>query len=84
MTIDSRLHGIFQTLFGPGVTRLSESDSPETIEGWDSMNHLSLMLALEDEFGVRLDAEDVANLVSVGAIQRRLSEAEATSAGSAA
>ena len=84
MTIDARLHAIFQTLFGPGVTRLSESDSPETIDGWDSMNHLSLMLALEDEFGVSFDAEDIANLVSVGAIRRRLSQAGAASTGSAA
>lgn len=70
--VDSRLQQVFRAVFGPEVSRLSEDDSPATIKGWDSLNHVYLMVALEAEFGVRFDADEITNLTSVGAIQRRL------------
>jgi len=70
--MDRRLHAIFEAVFGPGVSELSDQDSPATIKRWDSLNHLHLMLALEAEFGVQFDADEIANLVSVAAIRSRL------------
>lgn len=54
-----------------GVTPdvLSEESSPNTISKWDSLGHLSLVMALEDEFGVSLSAEDVLAMRSVGSIR---------------
>jgi acyl carrier protein len=72
MNVDPRLQAIFEAIFGPEASPVSEHDSPATIKRWDSLNHVHLMLALEAEFGVQFDAEDIANLVSVGAIQRRI------------
>lgn len=73
MTIEPQLQAVFQAVFGPDVSALTAQDSPATIERWDSLNHVVLMLALESEFGVQFDANEIANLVSVDAIQRRLS-----------
>lgn len=72
MNINSRLKKVFESVFGPEISNLSEQDSPATISGWDSVNHLSLILALEAEFGVQFAADEIAILVSVGAIQKRL------------
>ncbi|HMD33901.1 MAG TPA: acyl carrier protein [Vicinamibacterales bacterium] len=74
MSVDPRLQTIFEAVFGPNGAPLSEQDSPETIKGWDSLGHLSLILALEAEFGVQFDSADIANLVTVSAIQQRLSQ----------
>jgi len=38
---------------------LSMSDSPQTIERWDSLNHLKLITAIESEFGIRLRMQTV-------------------------
>jgi acyl carrier protein len=46
--------------------------SPENLKGWDSLRHLELMLELELEFGVRMSAEEVPELVSVDAIEAAL------------
>jgi acyl carrier protein len=35
---------------------------------WDSLGHLNLMLALEDTFEITLSVEEIACLISVGAI----------------
>ena len=72
MTSDGRLLSVFQGVFGQDVSHLSDDDSPATIRGWDSMNHVHLLLALEAEFNVQFDADEFANLVSVEAIRRRL------------
>jgi acyl carrier protein len=40
----------------------------EDLENWDSLQHLNLMLALEQDFGVKLDVDDLSTLTSVPAI----------------
>ena len=81
MTVDHRLQAIFEAVFGPGVSELSDQDSPSTIKRWDSLNHVHLILALEAEFGVQFDAGEIADLVSVGAIRQRLSAANREAVG---
>ncbi|OLD87494.1 MAG: hypothetical protein AUG85_06995 [Gemmatimonadetes bacterium 13_1_20CM_4_66_11] len=84
MSVDPRLQAVFEAVFGREASQLSEQDSPATIESWDSLNHVYLVLALEAEFGVQFDAEEIANLISVGAIQRRLESASGSSPARAA
>jgi acyl carrier protein len=44
----------------------------EDLEDWDSLQHLNFMLALEQEFGVTLDVDDLSTLTSVPAILKYL------------
>ena len=72
MKVDDRLLAVFQGVFDSGLATLSNADSPETIDGWDSANHVNLMLALEAEFGVAFEADEIAELTTVGTIRERL------------
>ena len=45
-----------------------EVDSLDPIEGWDSLAHVQLMLAVEEEFGVTLTTEEMADMTSIPAI----------------
>ena len=45
---------------------LTLESSPETVEGWDSFNHMELVLGLEKRFGIRLRAKEVMRLGSIG------------------
>lgn len=38
--------------------RIDESTSMDNTESWDSANQISLLLALEDEFGIVFDVAD--------------------------
>jgi len=38
------------------------------IQAWDSMGHMSIMMLLEEKFGVEIDAEKIAALTSIPAI----------------
>jgi acyl carrier protein len=47
---------------------LSMSDSPQTIERWDSLNHLKLVTAVESEFGIRLRMQTVLRINDIAAL----------------
>lgn len=47
---------------------LSDESSPDTVETWDSLNHLNIAMALETEFGVALKAEDIMTMRDVALI----------------
>jgi acyl carrier protein len=41
---------------------------------WDSLGHMEVMLKLEDEFGVPVDTDAIANLISIPKICQFLEE----------
>jgi acyl carrier protein len=49
---------------------LSFGDLPQ----WDSLGHMEVMLRLEDEFGVAIDADTIAQLISIPEICRFLED----------
>jgi len=53
-------------VFGVDLESVSSESSPETIEQWDSVQHLNLMLEVESAFGVAFSPEDMANIHSIG------------------
>jgi len=72
MTTDERLRRVFSDVFGVEPTSIQDDDSPHTIDGWDSVAHLNLVFALEGEFPVQFEAEEIPDLVSFRAIRERI------------
>ncbi len=53
---------------------LDDSASMDTIKTWDSLHHMQMVLALEDEFEVTIPDEDAANITSYALVRLVLSE----------
>jgi len=68
----TKIHSIVAATFGVPVTSITEHTSSDTIESWDSMNHLHLVVALEAEFAVSFEPELAVELTSVRAIEQAL------------
>ena len=64
----NRVQGIVADLFSIPVAQITLETSSDTIESWDSLQHLNLMLALEQEFGVQFAPEEIEKLTSVQSI----------------
>jgi len=47
---------------------LTADSSADTVESWDSVQHLNLILEVEQNFGVQADLEHMDQLQSLGAI----------------
>lgn len=59
MTNLEKLNNIFAEVFSVDVSELNESFDKNSVDSWDSVHQLSLTSAVEDEFDIMLDAEDI-------------------------
>ena len=48
--------------------KITAESSPKTIETWDSMQHLNLVLAIEEKFEVQPEPEDIEQMKNIGAV----------------
>ncbi len=63
-----QVRSIASDIFGVPTDKIIPESSPETIENWDSMQHLNLVLAIEEKFGVQLEPEDIEGMKNIGAV----------------
>ena len=64
MLDQGKLRAVISTVLNVDIGSIGPDSSRDTIESWDSLRHLNLILALEEEFGVTLPDEDGANATS--------------------
>ena len=57
-------------VFGVGVETLSPETAFGLIEGWDSVNHLRLVMETEAKFGKRIPLEAVPELKTLADFER--------------
>jgi acyl carrier protein len=70
MSLDTRLTKVFKTVFDIDI--IDNLTSITTLSAWDSLAHMTLLLELEDEFGVEMLVEEAAEWTSVGTIKDAL------------
>ena len=46
-----RLNGVFERVFDIDGIRVSDATTAADVKGWDSMEHINLIFAVENEFG---------------------------------
>ena len=63
-----RIRGIAADILEVPAASITTESSPESVASWDSVRHLNLVLALEEEFGLQLDPEEIDRMHSIGEI----------------
>jgi acyl carrier protein len=63
---------IVARVFGLPRRSVNDETSNTTVDAWDSLNHVTLVLELEAAYGVSFAAEDALTMTDVGAIKRAL------------
>ena len=63
-----RVRSIAADILQVDDARLSAESSPESVESWDSVQNLNLMLALEQEFGLQFEPEEMDRMKNIGQI----------------
>lgn len=69
-TLLQRVVEVLADILGVDASELHPESSPDTVDGWDSIRHLDMMIALEQEFGVVFAAPEIEAADSVEAICR--------------
>ena len=68
---------VFSDVFQIAREQVRPDSSPDTIPNWDSLQHLNLVLALEQEFQVQFTPEEIEQLLSVELVAALLEEKRA-------
>ena len=63
-----RVRGITADVLTVPADQLNANSSSKEIAAWDSVHHLNLVLALEQEFEVQFDPEEIDSMISIGQI----------------
>ena len=78
----SSLFPQLQSLIAEAIDIPPDDVHPELAFGdlpqWDSLGHMEIMLRLEDQFGIEMDAELIGELTSVPSITRYLANRNGT------
>jgi len=66
MTTLDRLNDVFREVFDDDNMSVTRATSASTVEGWDSITHVTLMVNVEKAFGIRFSSAQIASLKNVG------------------
>jgi len=71
---DERFRKTVAAILGMSPTDVTDALTPDDVDTWDSLNHINLMSALEQEFGVLFNAAKLGEVQSVGRLRAALTE----------
>lgn len=66
MTTMEQLTGIFQMVFDDDTIRIGPEMTADDIEGWDSLSHVNLIIAVETKFKIRFSRKELLTFRNIG------------------
>lgn len=66
--IYQKLTELFRELFADDSIVLTAETTANDVDGWDSFNHISVIVAVETRFGVKMTTAEIERLANVGAL----------------
>ena len=67
-----RVEKVFSEVLGVPPTSITDATSPDNTPQWDSMAAMNLVVAIEDEFDVRLSTAEIVAMRNVAIVKKVL------------
>lgn len=74
MDLGDKLREIFTNLFLINPEIIHDKLSQEEVGNWDSLQHLNLILAIEEDFGISISPEESTEMLNFGLIVMLIKE----------
>jgi acyl carrier protein len=72
MTTLEKLNGIFRTVFDNDEINIQPEMTANDVDGWDSLSHVNLILAVEQGFGIKFNQRELMTFKNVGDLLRSI------------
>ncbi len=69
----NKVKNIIKTVFNLSVDEISDDASPDTVDAWDSLSHMNLITALEEEFNIEFEPDEILDMMNYKLILNVLS-----------
>ena len=73
-TLNSQIQSILAEAFQIAPEMVTPDLEFGDIPEWDSLGHMEVMMQLEEEFGIEISAETIADLISIPKISEHIEE----------
>jgi acyl carrier protein len=72
--MENKIREIMAQVFNVAEVSIDSFSSPDTIESWDSLRHMNLVTALEEEFSIRFTYDQISEMLNFSLIIEVLKE----------
>ncbi len=62
--MENRIKKVMSEVLGIDEASISDSTSPENVESWDSLKQMNIIVALEEEFDIEFNDEDIIEMLN--------------------
>ena len=70
--LTARLNALFQEILEDDELVISDEMVAADVDNWDSLNHVKLVVAIEQDFGVKFSNREIGSWTCVGDMKRSL------------
>ena len=72
MTTMQELEATLREVFDDAALRVTEATTANDVDGWDSLSHVNVIVAVEARFGVRFTPREALTFRNVGDMARAI------------
>lgn len=72
MTTLDKLNEIFCEVFDDDDIKIAPEMTANDVDGWDSLSHVNLIVAIEGRFGIRFNQKELLGFKNVGDLLRSI------------
>ena len=65
MTVKDRVFKVVSKVMRVPLSKINNDSSPDTVDNWDSLQQMNLIMALEEEFDVQFTDKQIVELLNV-------------------
>ena len=69
-----KVSNIFKVVFGDDKLMINSNSNSNNVVGWDSLNHIYLIVAIEKEFNIKFTTELIMTWENVGEMVRYIAK----------
>ena len=62
--MESRVKKVIAEILDIEINSINDNTSPETVESWDSLKQMNIIVGLEEEFDIEFSDEDIIEMLS--------------------
>jgi len=73
-SIEVRIKNVMSAVFEIPANKIGKESSPDNIESWDSLKHMNLVVALEEEFEIEFMSDEINDMMNFDLIISILSD----------
>ncbi len=72
--MEDKIKSIMSKVFNVSLDSINDKSSPDNIESWDSLNHMNLIVVLEEEFDMQFTDTELIELINYSLIKAVIKE----------